>query len=72
MSYGISANFLAKIEFPNSIILLYYIQSANFQVKRMVTKNKAVNYSVIPEAVNENDTADTLAGRNQCDEDDYG
>jgi len=41
-------------------------------VKRMVTKNKAVNYSVIPEAVNEKDTADTLAGRNQCDEDDYG
>jgi len=41
-------------------------------VKRMVTKNKGVNFSVIPEAVNEKDTADTLAGRNQCDEDDYG
>jgi len=41
-------------------------------VKRMVTKNKGVNFSVIPEAVNEKDTAHTLAGRNQCDEDDYG
>ena len=38
----------------------------------MVTKNKAVNYSVVPEAVNDRDTADTLAGRHQCDEDDYG
>ena len=34
----------------------------------MVTKNKGVNFSVIPEAVNEKDTAHTLAGRNQCDE----
>ena len=42
------------------------------KVKRLVTKNKGVNLAVLEEAVNERDTADTLAGRNQCDEDDYG
>ena len=42
------------------------------KVKRMLTKTKSANHSVISEAVNERDTADTLAGRNQCDEDDYG
>lgn len=41
-------------------------------VKRMLSKNKAVNYSVMEDAINDRDTADTLAGRHQCDEDDYG
>ena len=38
----------------------------------MLSKNKAVNYSVMDDAINDRDTADTLAGRHQCDEDDYG
>ena len=38
----------------------------------MLTKTKSANHSVISEAVNERDTAHTMAGRHQCDEDDYG
>ena len=54
--------------------IVYFIHHKQnvFQVKRMLSKNKAVNYSVMEDAINDRDTADTLAGRHQCDEDDYG
>ena len=38
----------------------------------MLKRTKSANKSVIEEAKNGRDTAHTLAGRTQCDEDDYG
>ncbi|XP_059083655.1 protein SPT2 homolog [Tigriopus californicus] len=38
----------------------------------MLQRTKSANKAVIAEARNSRDTADTLAGREQCDEDDYG
>ena len=40
--------------------------------RRMLLMTKSANKAVVSEAINIRDTADTLAGRNQCDEDDYG
>ncbi len=38
----------------------------------MLQRTKSANRSVLAEASSSRDTAHTLAGRNQCDEDDYG
>ena len=40
--------------------------------RRMLTMTKSANKAVVAEAINTRDTAVTLAGRHQCDEDDYG
>lgn len=47
-------------------------KDAQKYIKRALTMTKSANRAVIEDARNDRDTAATLAGRNQCDEDDYG
>jgi len=47
-------------------------KKATRTVNSMLHRTKSANKAVVAEAVNRRDTAHTLAGRDQCDEDDYG
>lgn len=42
------------------------------KISKHLKVTKSANYSVLADAVDHNDTAVTLNGRKQCDEDDYG
>jgi len=46
--------------------------SAKNKIRKHLKVTKSSNKAVIDEAVDNKDTADTLSGRKQCDEDDYG
>lgn len=46
--------------------------SAKNKIRKHLKVTKSSNKAVIDEAVDNKDTADTLTGRKQCDEDDYG
>jgi len=46
--------------------------SAKNKIRKHLKVTKSSNKAVIDEAVDNKDTADTLSGRRQCDEDDYG
>merc|ERR1719245_1245466 len=42
------------------------------KINKHLKVTKSSNKSVLDDAINSRDTADTLLGRKQCDEDDYG
>uniref|UniRef100_A0A0A9XSF3 Protein SPT2 homolog n=1 Tax=Lygus hesperus TaxID=30085 RepID=A0A0A9XSF3_LYGHE len=47
-------------------------KKAKRRVEFMLKRTKSANYSVMEDAIDNNNTADTLEGPMQCDEDDYG
>eukprot|EP00088_Acartia_fossae_P047527 TRINITY_DN5152_c0_g1_i20.p1 TRINITY_DN5152_c0_g1~~TRINITY_DN5152_c0_g1_i20.p1 ORF type:complete len:554 (-),score=186.14 TRINITY_DN5152_c0_g1_i20:834-2495(-) len=47
-------------------------ESSKNKIAKHLKVTKSANKAVIDEAVNKRDTADTMTGRKQCDEDDYG
>lgn len=61
-----------EINFTISTLLQFQNKQANRRVNFMITKTKSANQSVIDDAIDNDNTAITLAGPTQPDDDDYG